>query len=466
MTPSWPDLSRLLAPASIAVVGASDEPGNFGGASVRFMRKFGSPCAVWPVNPRRDTVAGLPCYPSLAALPGPPDLAVLAVPARAVEAVVRECVAAGTGAAVVWAGGFADGGPDGLVLQEALAATCRQAGLPMLGPNCIGLIDAHRPVVASFASMMLGFDRLLPGAVSMVSQSGGLATMTQALAQRAAVGFRFMVSTGNEAVLTAADLVAALVDDPGTAVIGLYIEAVRDAARLGAAMAAARRAGKPVVLLQGGTGRAGARAAVAHTGAGPIEAGPWQAALRLGAVIPVVSLTELVDVAGHLGRGGPALPTGHGVAIVTFGGGLGVVAADQCEAAGLPVPALAEHTRRDLAALAPPLAALGNPVDLTPQTYADPRWLAQFPRVLDRIAADPAIGSVLFCLGPMARDEDVLAGLVAAFIGRTAKPAVVAWPLATAAALAPLRQARVAVLPDTPRAVRVLASLTLRSRPV
>ena len=138
------DVSRLLAPRSVAVIGASDQPGNIGGAAVRFFRKFGSPCAVYPVNRGRRSVAGLPSYASVAELPTPTDLAILAVPAAAVAGVMRECAAAGIPAGIVWAGGFVEGGAAGLARQEELAAICRQTGFAMLGPNCIGVIDAHR----------------------------------------------------------------------------------------------------------------------------------------------------------------------------------------------------------------------------------------------------------------------------------------------------------------------------------
>ena len=238
------DVQRLLEPRSIAVIGASDAPGSLGGTVVRFLQRFGYPGPIWPVNPRRDRVAGLPCYPAPQALPEPADLALLAVPAAAVVEVVRACAAAGIGHGIVWAGGFAEIGGEGRARQDALVELCRRPALRLCGPNCIGIINVHLPMVASFASALLATDRLLPGNISMVSQSGGMATVAQALAQEAGFGFRHVISSGNEAVLTTADFVHALVRDAETKVIAAYVEGVRDPEKLLLALAGGARGKK------------------------------------------------------------------------------------------------------------------------------------------------------------------------------------------------------------------------------
>ena len=454
------DVSRLLAPRSIAVIGASDAPGNVGGTAVRLLDKFKAPCAVWPVNPGHTMVAGLRCYPNVAALPAPADLAILAVPAAAVEPVVRECGAAGITAGIVWAGGFAEGGESGQVQQDALAATCRNTGFALLGPNCIGIIECHTPMIASFASFMLTTERLLPGNISMVSQSGGLATMSQGLAQREGCGFRYMISTGNEAVLTIGDFVRALVDDERTKVIAVYIEGTKDGPKFRRALLAAAAARKPVVVLKVGTTEASAGAAAAHTGALVGEGRVWEAVLRDCAAIRVASHEELLDVAMQLsGADLGKLPRGRGVAVITFGGGSGVLSADQADGRGLAVPPLAEATRSALAGIVPPLASVRNPVDLTPQAYSSAAWLPHLPRVLDTIADDPRIGTVLFQLGPMARDDDAMARMVVEFRRSSSKAVLAAWPLITPAALAPLREGAVHVFPEGSRALRTIAGL-------
>jgi acetate---CoA ligase (ADP-forming) len=454
------DVSRLLAPRSVAVIGASDSPGNVGGATVRFFGKFASPCAVYPVNRGRDSVAGLRCYPSVADLPHPADLAILAVPAAAVAGLVRECVAAGITAGIVWAGGFVEGGDAGMARQQELAAICRETGFAMLGPNCIGIVDTHTPVTASFASMMLGFDRFLAGNISMVSQSGGLATMGQAMAQLEGYGFRYMVSTGNEAVLDVADFVYALAADAATKVIAIYLEGARDGEKLRRALLAARAARKPVIVLKAGATQASAVAAAAHTGALVGEGRVWDAVLRDCAAIQVASLEELLDLAMQLSGADLAkLPRCRTVASVTFGGGSGVLSADQCDRVGIAVPALAEQTRAALADKVPPIASTRNPVDLTPQAYLDPQWLGHFPHALDLIVADPGVGMVFFQLGPMTRGDVEMAQMVADFRKRSPKPVVAAWPLVVAAARRRLREESVHIFPEYSRAVRTMGRL-------
>ena len=219
---AFADVTAFLRPRSVAVVGASDRPGNVGGAAVRFFQKFKSPCTVYPVNSRAEPVAGLAAYPTMAALPETVDLAILAIPAAAVPEAILKCSAAGTKAGIVWAGGFVEGGEEGAALQADLVAICRKTGFRALGPNCLGVIDTHAPMTASFASMMLAVDRLLPGNISMASQSGGLATIAHALAQQQGYGFRYTISTGNEAVLGVADFLRALVDDAETKVMPVW----------------------------------------------------------------------------------------------------------------------------------------------------------------------------------------------------------------------------------------------------
>ncbi|MFD0743533.1 CoA-binding protein [Phytohabitans flavus] len=366
--PAFADVRRLLEPRSVAVVGASDEPGNLGGTAVRYLQKFKYAGDVWPVNPRRETVAGLPCFPSVSALPGTADLAVIAVKAELVPGVVRSCAEAGIRHGVAWAGGFAEVGGEGSTRQRELADACQDTGFALLGPNCLGMINTSAGLTATFASFLAETDDLPAGPVSMVSQSGGMGTQTQALAARMGIGFRYMVNSGNEVGLTAADLISAFADDPGTSVIAAYLEGVRDGVRLRIAFEKARAAGKPVVVLMGGTAPASARAAGAHTAA-LVGGGRARRAVLAGhGVIQVDSLEELLDVVALLATTERhKLPAGPGTAVVTFGGGGGVLAADQAATAGLTTPSLAPETVGRLREIAPPIAALSNPVDLTPR---------------------------------------------------------------------------------------------------
>jgi acetyltransferase len=458
---AFPDVSALLEPKSIAVIGASDQPGNLGGTAVRYLQKFRYPGAVWPVNPRRETVSGLRCFPAPADLPGAADLAILAVGADSVVEVVRQCAAAGIGAGIAWAGGFAEVGGEGIERQRALVDVCRQTGFKLCGPNCIGVVNTRLPMTASFASSLLEIDTLLPGSISMISQSGGMATVAQALAQRAGFGFRYVVSAGNEAVLTTADFLHAVVQDRETRVIALYLEGATDGPKLLAALAEARAAAKPVVVLKGGATAASARAAVAHTGALAGADRVWDAVLGEHAVIRVSSQEELLDVAMLLsGTGRDKLPAGPRVATLTFGGGSGVLSADQCAQHGLATPPLESGSRERLKDLVTPLASVTNPIDLTPDTYNQPKWLALFPRALDVIAADPNVDTLLFQVGAMLHRAPEIMDEICALRRRTPKPVCVAWALAPPAVLERLPPEGIYPFPEIARAVRAIGHAT------
>jgi acetyltransferase len=458
--PVFADVSGILWPRSIAIVGASDRPGNLGGDTVRHLLKFGYPGAVWPVNPQQERVAGIQCYASPAHLPGPADLAVLAVSAGAMLDAIRECRAAGIRHGIAFAGGFGEAGSDGVALQGALVELCREAGFTLCGPNCVGVINAAMPMTGTFATALQEVDRLRPGGISMVSQSGGIATSTLALAHQAGFGFRHLVSSGNEAVLTFADYVHALARDEGTRVIAGYLEGVADGPKLLGALGEARAQRKPVVLMKGGTTGASARAARAHTGALAGEDRVYDAIFRETAVIRVYSVEELVDVALLLaGLEAGRLPAGPGVGIVTFGGGNGVLAVDQCLQQGLATPPLSPASVERLRQLLVPVASAANPMDLTPTTAMRSEWMARLPEALDVVTAEPGIQSLLFIVGSLASRADEISEVITGLWTRAPRPVVVSWPVAPRGAPERLAGEGIYSFPEPARAVRGLARL-------
>ncbi len=225
---SFVDARPLLEPRSIAVVGASDQPGNVGGDTVRRLLKFKFPGRVWPVNRTAVTVCDLPCAASVAELPEVPELVIFAIPAHALLDAIRECADAGVRHGIAYAGGLAEAGGEGVVLQRALVALCRERGFVLCGPNCVGIINATTPVTATFATALYEMEALRPGVISMVCQSGGIATTSFSMVQQAGFGFRYLVSSGNEAVVGFADYLHAFARDPGTRIIGGYLEGITD----------------------------------------------------------------------------------------------------------------------------------------------------------------------------------------------------------------------------------------------
>jgi acyl-CoA synthetase (NDP forming) len=458
---SFGALTPLLAARSVAVVGASDREGNLGGLAVGFLRKFGFAGPVWPVNAGRPTVGGLSCYPDLRALPGTPDLAILAVPAEAVTGVVRDCIATGVPAAVAWAGGFAEAGDDeGRARQRELTAVCRDADIQFCGPNCIGIINTSIGLTASFSTMLNEHARLTPGVVSMVSQSGGIGVMAHARAQRLGLGFRITISCGNEAALGIAQFIQALVQDDGTRVIAVYTEGLSDPAGFVDALSAARERRKPVVILKGGATEASGRAALAHTGRLAGSDRTYDAIFRELAAIRVYSSEELVDVCLQLASVSPSkLPAGDRVLVTSFGGGSGVIATDQCGREGLSVPALDDATQARLDTLVTPLSSVLNPIDFTPGMMTNATHRARLPVALDVLADAPGLDTWLFMAAGFNKQAPELVTLLDTVRARSQKPIHLTWQSMPAGIAERMAERGYYVFDEQARAVRAAGHL-------
>ncbi|OLB79736.1 MAG: hypothetical protein AUI14_09360 [Actinobacteria bacterium 13_2_20CM_2_71_6] len=367
------DLRALFAPRSVAVVGASDDPGKYGNwIAVRALR--GSR-PVHLVNRSRDTVLGRPASPDLASVGEPVDLAVIAVPAKGFEAAVDDALAAGVRAIV--------GISAGLDRQAAIAARVRAAGACLLGPNCLGVLD-HTTGLE-----LTSFD-FPPGEVALISQSGNIAIELAGLLADHGLGFARFASLGNQADLDAADLLDACVDHDGTAAIALYCEDFRDGRRFVRAAQRAYLAGKPVVLLAVGRGTASVRGARSHTGALVTPAGVVTAACAAAGIESVATPTEMSHLLQGLLRSRP--PRGRRVAVFADGGGQAQVASDCLEAAGLAVPRFGPALAASVAAELPATAAAENPVDVAGGGEQD---IACFQRVSAHLVGSDEVDAVL-----------------------------------------------------------------------
>lgn len=416
-------LTPLFDPRSVAVIGATEADGNRGGTAVRLLRKFGFAGPVYPVHPAGQPVAGYPGFTRVAGLPAPPDVGVIAVSAARVPGALGELAELGVRAAIVWAGGFAENGPAGAALQRKAAAAAAAGGIRLVGPNCLGVVNTETRFTGTFASWLNSADELLSGRISIVSQSGGLAAQTHDWLQRAGAGLRYFISTGNEADVTAVEALRFLAADPGTAVVCCYLEGLSDGPGFLRAAAAARAAGKPVVALKGGRSAASARAVSAHTATLAGQGRVWDDIARGASVIQVFSVEELVEVAAYLAsRAGRPRIRGGRVAVLSYGGGQGVIAADQATEAGLDVVPLSESLRAALAPLVPSIASTANPVDLTPEAFNQDRYRDYFPQVLDLLDRSGEVDLLLLQLGAMAKGARQTASSVAALVehGQTA----------------------------------------------
>jgi acyl-CoA synthetase (NDP forming)/GNAT superfamily N-acetyltransferase len=351
-------LEPLFRPRAIAVVGASRNPVSPGGAVFAALLGSGFPGPLYAINRAAGTVAGRATLPSLAALPEPVDLVVVAVPAPAVPGVAREAARCGARALVVLSAGFSEAGPDGAALQAELVHVVRTSGMRMIGPNCLGVAVTGEaaPFDATFAPIGPA-----SGRIAFASQSGGLGIAALSYCAERGIGLSAFVSLGNKADVSSNDLLAWWDGDAGTRVVLLYLEDFGNPRRFAHV---ARRVARstPIVALKAGRGAAGRRAAGSHTAALAAGEAPTDALFELAGVIRAQTLEELLETGDLLG--GQPLPAGDRVGILSNAGGPAILAADACEAMGLSVPTLSAALRSALAVAAPAVAGTSNPVDL------------------------------------------------------------------------------------------------------
>lgn len=384
----FPDLSRLLAPRSVAILGASERSRSVGCDTLRNLAEHSDfDGDIFPVNPGRDRVLGLRAYPAMSSLPGPVDVAVLCLPAEAVIAALRDCAAAGTGFAVVFTSGFGETGAEGRATEAEMAAIARQSGMRIYGPNSPGLSNINRRLGLTFSPVFK--DDRLGGRIGLVTQGGGLGRAFIQASERG-IGVGLWCSTGNEADLTMADFVYHMAGDPDIGVIALLAEGVRDGPRFLYAARAAARAGKPVVAMKVGKSDYGVAATRSHTAALAGSAAVTSALFRQHGIVEVDDLDELIDTAALFERAGIA--PRRGICVYSFSGGTAALAADMVGSAGLTLSELAPDTRAGLRALAPSYAAVENPVDLTTQVFTQDTLNRD---CLSLVAHDPATDVVL-----------------------------------------------------------------------
>ncbi|MCF7767598.1 MAG: acetate--CoA ligase family protein [Achromobacter pulmonis] len=417
-------LARLLDPASIAIVGASDNPDKIGGRPIHYMRRHGYAGTLYPINPQRAEVQGERAWPSLAALPVAPDLAIVAVAGEQAVRAVDDCAALGVAAAIVISAGFSETGEAGRALQDAMTARARAAGMRIVGPNSQGLANFGNGAIASFSTMFL---EVAPGdgPVAVISQSGGMCAMVYGLLRQRGIGVRHVHATGNEADVSVAELACATLRDPQVGCVLLYLESLREAGPLADAAALARARGVPLIVVKSGRSEAGARAAASHTGALANEDRAVDAFFEHHGILRARDPQELVRYA-ELALRAP-LPQGPRVVVVSNSGASCVLASDAAAERGLEIAPLADATQQALADRLPGYATTVNPVDITAALLSNN---GLFGQVLPVIGSDPAADMFLLDIPVAGRGYDVasFATDAANFARAASKPvAVVAW---------------------------------------
>ena len=406
-----PILSAMLAPKSIALIGASEKPDSVGRALLENLQSF---CGrVFPINPTHATVLGQKAFPTIQDVPEDVDLAVIATPAATVPEVVAECAAAGVKGAVIISAGFKECGPAGAELEEQILK--RRGKMRIIGPNCVGVMLPHIGLNATFAKPLA-----LPGNIGFISQSGALCTAILDWSRSIQLGFSAFISIGSMADVNWGDLIDYLGDDPHTRSILLYMESVGDARSF---LSAAREVAltKPIIAIKVGRTGAAAKAAASHTGALTGSDDVLDAAFRRVGVLRVDTIEELFSLAELLGK--QPRPPGPRLAIVTNGGGPGVLATDALIECGGKLAELSGKTFDELNKLLPPHWSRGNPVDIlgdaSPELYA---------KAVEIVARDENNDGLLVVLSPQAVTEPTqTAERLRAFAKLRAKPVLASW---------------------------------------
>lgn len=409
-------LDTLFNPKSIALVGASTKPRTVGNDLLRnlLFNEFNGP--VYPVNPKAESILGVHCYPSLRHLPKPADLAVVVVPAFAILEVVADAAAMGIKAMVLISAGFKETGPDGAKLEAELRDKVRAAGVPLIGPNCLGMINTD-PMVRLNAT----FARKMPeaGNLAFISQSGALCTSVLDYAEERRMGFSKFVSFGNKADVNEIDLLTYLAKDDKTRVIAMYLEDITNGrAFIETAREIFWETGKPMLCLKSGRSPEGAKAVSSHTGSLAGSDSIYDALLIQSGVQRVDTIAELFDYAALYTT--QPLPKGNRIAIITNAGGPGIMATDAAVRAGMRIAELDPATMEKMRGSLPPTASLRNPVDVIGDAKAD-RYQAAVRTVLD----DPNVDMGIVILTPQSMtDIEETAAIVPEAVKGLNKPVV------------------------------------------
>lgn len=448
----------LMTARSVAIIGASDDGNKPSGRTQRYLRKYGFTGQVFPINPRRSVVQGEPAYASVVdvpgAVPGAVDVAVIVLPQALVEDAVRDCGRAGIPLAIVFASGYAEIGGDGILAQESLTRTAREAGVRIIGPNGNGAVFAPSRLTAGF---MTGLDQdrwdLKDDGIAFVSQSGAMGAFILNMAQTEGLGMGRFISTGNEIDLSLPELIEQLVQEGSTRAVLGYIEGIRDGHAFLRSLGTAAAHDVPVVLMKVGRSEKGAAAAASHTGSLAGADSVYEGIFDRYGVQRAESTQDLIDYGRIFASG--RRPGGNRVTIVTLSGGAGALMTDYAEDLGLDVVSWEGEWRDRMASGLPSFASVGNPIDVTGAIAGDPEILAHAATVA---LAHPDTDAVIVLLGNMEAEEELVCSQLVDLAATSDKPLLVTWVGGSGTAPHFLNARGVPAFPDPLRAMRALAA--------
>ncbi len=450
---AW-DLSKMFHPRGVALIGASTEVNKLSGRPFQFFQEFGYTGGIYPVNPKYTEMGGVPCYGSVADIPGPVDLAVITLPAVMVPPALEACGKKGVRAAAIISSGFAEIGAAGIGLQEDLIRIAGEYNIALCGPNCSGFVYLPERITASFSvGLNDGFPEVGPAA--FISQSGALSSYILGAARQRNVRFGYWITTGNECVLGFSDYLDYILDDPDARLVLGYLEDARDGAAFRAAAQKALVQDTPLIMMKTGRSDAGAKASLSHTGSLAGSEQVYQAVFDKHAILRADNLDELFDLAVIAQY--PKRPRSARVQILTISGAAGILMADVGSEWGIEFPDLTAETKAALEKVMPAFASIANPMDLTAQAVSNPEL---FRKASEIILADPNVDTLVLFLGIIPGAHERLAEGIAQVARATDKLVAVAWfPLPDPAVCRMVAEAQVPLFTEPARAIRSIGKM-------
>lgn len=455
-------MKLFFDPEIVALIGASSNPFKPGHSLFRnLLTCFGD--RFFPVNPKLDRIGDKVCYPSLAAVPVKPDVAIIFIPAAQVPAALAECAEKGVSRVIIESGGFAEAGPEGRALHEQCLALAREHNLRLWGPNCMGLINVHRTKVLSFLMPGMWQGRFLPGEVSLVVQSGMLSAGFLAhVLLRTPFGLSKVCSIGNKMDVDEVEVLEYLVQDRETGVIGMYLESLVGGRRF---LELAKVTDKPIVVLKAGRTRLGLAAARSHTAALAQDDRVLDCALRQAGVIRVYEMNELMDVCRSLEVSRPKPCARPRLAILSFSGGAGVVSSDAFHDHGLELAEFQPETLARLQTVFPFWMQPANPVDLYPAIEKNGP-MKSFEVSLSAVLEDPGVDGAFIHIFAVPAQIKMFDYSQLALLGEGVGKPIVAWVMGPPEAVSEIQKTLeprgVPVVEEIGKGVRLLSALTRR----
>ncbi len=392
-----PDIGHLLSPRSVAVVGASGNLESISGRPVKLLQRFGYKGKIFPVNPGRDVISGLECFPDVSSLPETPDVVLVGVRASLVPGVMEQCAKRKVPFSVIFSSGFAES--EDIDSQKRIREIAASGGVRILGPNCQGIVNFADSIPLSFSASLDSDSRPL-GGVAYVSQSGAFGFASFAMAAEKGVGFRYVVTTGNQADLDVVDFGMAFVNDPEVNLVVLYMEGLSDGGRFTEMLRFAGERDVPVAVLKVGKSPTGRVAAMSHTAALTGEDEAWRTIFRQYGVIEIEDSEDIADLGKMVGR--RTRVSGKRLGIVTTSGGAGIIMSDRAWDMGLDVEPLPDDVQKSLGRYVPSFGSTANPVDLTAQIINEPEG---FSACLEAVLGCPDVDMVAVLVSMITGDS-------------------------------------------------------------